>query len=73
MAGGDWYDVFTWPSGELYVVIGDVAGSGLPSASAQAVRLLRPVPSFYEIARQRDLPGRLKMGREELARRLGED
>jgi phosphoserine phosphatase RsbU/P len=30
--GGDWYDVFTLPSGELCVVIGDVAGSGLPAA-----------------------------------------
>ena len=30
--GGDWYDVFTLPSGELGVVIGDVAGSGLPAA-----------------------------------------
>jgi phosphoserine phosphatase RsbU/P len=26
--GGDWYDVFTLPSGELCVVVGDVAGSG---------------------------------------------
>jgi putative methionine-R-sulfoxide reductase with GAF domain len=30
--GGDWYDVFTLTSGELCVVIGDVAGSGLPAA-----------------------------------------
>lgn len=30
--GGDWYDVFTLPSGELGVVIGDVAGSGLQAA-----------------------------------------
>jgi phosphoserine phosphatase RsbU/P len=30
--GGDWYDVFTLPSGELCVVIGDVAGSGLKAA-----------------------------------------
>lgn len=30
--GGDWYDVFTLPSGELCVVLGDVAGSGLPAA-----------------------------------------
>lgn len=29
--GGDWYDVFTLPSGELCVVMGDVAGSGLPA------------------------------------------
>jgi sigma-B regulation protein RsbU (phosphoserine phosphatase) len=30
--GGDWYDVFSLPSGELGVVIGDVAGSGLQAA-----------------------------------------
>jgi serine phosphatase RsbU (regulator of sigma subunit) len=30
--GGDWYDVFTLPSGQLCVTVGDVAGSGLPSA-----------------------------------------
>ncbi|MGH3150681.1 MAG: PP2C family protein-serine/threonine phosphatase [Streptosporangiaceae bacterium] len=30
--GGDWYDVFTLPSGELCVVMGDVAGSGLKAA-----------------------------------------
>jgi phosphoserine phosphatase RsbU/P len=30
--GGDWYDVFTLPSGELCVVMGDVAGSGLTAA-----------------------------------------
>lgn len=30
--GGDWYDVFPLPWGELGVVIGDVAGSGLEGA-----------------------------------------
>jgi phosphoserine phosphatase RsbU/P len=30
--GGDWYDVFILPDGRLGVVIGDVAGSGLPAA-----------------------------------------
>jgi serine phosphatase RsbU (regulator of sigma subunit) len=30
--GGDWYDVFLLPSGQLGVVIGDVAGSGLAAA-----------------------------------------
>jgi putative methionine-R-sulfoxide reductase with GAF domain len=30
--GGDWYDVFPLPWGELGVVAGDVAGSGLPGA-----------------------------------------
>jgi phosphoserine phosphatase RsbU/P len=32
VVGGDWYDVFTLPSGELGVVVGDVAGSGLTAA-----------------------------------------
>jgi len=32
VVGGDWYDVFTLPSGELGVVMGDVAGSGLAAA-----------------------------------------
>jgi sigma-B regulation protein RsbU (phosphoserine phosphatase) len=30
--GGDWYDVFALPSGELALVVGDVAGSGLGAA-----------------------------------------
>jgi sigma-B regulation protein RsbU (phosphoserine phosphatase) len=32
VVGGDWYDVFSLPTGELCVVIGDVAGSGLHAA-----------------------------------------
>ena len=32
MVGGDWYDVFSLPSGELCVAVGDVAGSGLAAA-----------------------------------------
>jgi serine phosphatase RsbU (regulator of sigma subunit) len=30
--GGDWYDVFTLPSGNIGIAIGDVAGSGLRAA-----------------------------------------
>lgn len=30
--GGDWYDAFTLPSGELWLVTGDVAGHGLKAA-----------------------------------------
>jgi putative methionine-R-sulfoxide reductase with GAF domain len=32
IVGGDWYDMFTVPSGVLWVVAGDVAGHGLPAA-----------------------------------------
>lgn len=32
--GGDWYDVLVMPSGSTWVVIGDVAGRGLPAAVA---------------------------------------
>ncbi|WP_205346953.1 PP2C family protein-serine/threonine phosphatase [Pseudonocardia broussonetiae] len=30
--GGDWYDVFELPSGRVCIVMGDVAGRGLPAA-----------------------------------------
>jgi len=32
--GGDWYDAFELPDGRTALVIGDVAGHGLPAASA---------------------------------------
>jgi phosphoserine phosphatase RsbU/P len=32
MVGGDWYDLFTLPNGELWVVTADVAGHGLRAA-----------------------------------------
>ncbi|MCA1845200.1 MAG: SpoIIE family protein phosphatase, partial [Actinobacteria bacterium] len=31
-AGGDWYDAFRLPTGEVWVTVGDVAGHGLRSA-----------------------------------------
>ncbi len=41
--GGDFYDVFELDSDEIYFVIGDVAGKGVPAAllMAQSVSLLR--------------------------------
>jgi sigma-B regulation protein RsbU (phosphoserine phosphatase) len=30
--GGDWYDVFTLPSGQVGLAVGDIAGSGLAAA-----------------------------------------
>ena len=44
---------------------------GRPAASAPAAPTPKTRAELYEIARQRDLPGRSKMGRDELARRLG--
>jgi putative methionine-R-sulfoxide reductase with GAF domain len=32
LIGGDWYDAFTLPTGELWLVVGDVVGHGLASA-----------------------------------------
>ena len=32
LIGGDWYDAFTLPSGQLWLVVGDVAGHGLTAA-----------------------------------------
>ena len=32
MVGGDWYDIFTLPSGQLWMVLGDVAGQGVRAA-----------------------------------------
>ena len=32
LIGGDWYDAFTVPSGQLWLVLGDVAGHGLNAA-----------------------------------------
>src|SRR5262249_33605765 len=34
--GGDWYSVFPLADGKLLLAIGDVAGHGLPAASAMA-------------------------------------
>ena len=39
--GGDWYDVFTLPSGAVCVVVGDVVGHGL--AAAQSMSQVRAV------------------------------
>jgi hypothetical protein len=32
LIGGDWYDAFTLPTGQLWLVVGDVVGHGLASA-----------------------------------------
>ena len=57
--GGDWYDVFTLPTGQLCVTAGDVAGSGL--AAAVIMGRMRSVLRAYalETADPAEVLGRL--------------
>ena len=52
--GGDWYDVFTLPSGELWIVVGDVAGHGI-QASIVMGRIRSALPRLHAA---RASPGR---------------
>lgn len=36
MVGGDWYDTFVLPGDQLCIVVGDIAGHGLPAAVTMA-------------------------------------
>ena len=45
--GGDWYDVFVLPSGDLWLMVGDVAGHGL--AAAVAMGRLRAALRAYAL------------------------
>jgi sigma-B regulation protein RsbU (phosphoserine phosphatase) len=50
--GGDWYDFFILPSGQLWIVVGDVAGHGLAAAvvmgrirsALRAYSMVEPLP-----------------------------
>jgi PAS domain S-box-containing protein len=53
--GGDWYDAFTLPDGRLSIVVGDVAGRGIPAASAMGQ--LRSVTRAYALAHLERGPG----------------
>jgi PAS domain S-box-containing protein len=46
--GGDWYDAFALPGGRLGVVLGDVAGKGIPAASMMGQ--LRSVTRAFALA-----------------------
>jgi serine phosphatase RsbU (regulator of sigma subunit) len=52
--GGDWYDAFALPEGRLGIVIGDVAGSGIPAASTMGQ--LRSVTRAFALADERSRP-----------------
>lgn len=51
--GGDWYDVFTVPSGDLWVVTGDVAGHGLAAAAVMG-RIRTAIRSYALAGHQPD-------------------
>jgi PAS domain S-box-containing protein len=53
--GGDWYDAFALPDGKLGIVVGDVAGRGIPAASAMGQ--LRSVTRAYALAEYERPPG----------------
>jgi PAS domain S-box-containing protein len=53
--GGDWYDAFALPDGKLGIVVGDVAGRGIPAASAMGQ--LRSVTRAYALADDERPPG----------------
>ena len=58
--GGDWYDVFILPSGELCAVIGDVAGSGLRAAAIMG-RIRSALRAYaLETSDPADILGRLE-------------
>jgi len=46
-------------------------GAGVAQRRRTGSAALKTKAELYEMARQRDLPGRSKMGRDELARKLG--
>lgn len=46
--GGDWYDAFELPDGRLGIVLGDVAGKGIPAASTMGQ--LRGVTRAFALA-----------------------
>ena len=48
--GGDWYDAFALADGRLGIVVGDVAGRGIPAASAMGQ--MRSVTRAYALAEQ---------------------
>ncbi len=48
--GGDWYDAFALPGGRIGVVLGDVAGKGIPAASTMGQ--LRSVTRAFALAEE---------------------
>jgi serine phosphatase RsbU (regulator of sigma subunit) len=52
--GGDWYDAFALADGRLGIVVGDVAGRGIPAASTMGQ--MRSVTRAYALAEQQTRP-----------------
>ncbi len=56
VVGGDWYDAFALDRGQLGVVLGDVAGRGIPAASAMG-QLRSVTRAFALVSDARRTPG----------------
>jgi PAS domain S-box-containing protein len=69
--GGDWYDAFALVGGRLGLIVGDVAGRGIPAASTMGQ--LRSIIRAFALGEQRHPPGEVltRLNRYQLA--LGED
>ena len=62
--GGDWYDLFTLPSGTLWIVAGDVAGHGLHAAVVMGrIRSALRAYTLLDAAAARGLAPRRPQGR----------
>jgi hypothetical protein len=55
LIGGDWYDAFTVPSGQLWLIVGDVARHGLNAAVVMGGSKARFAPTRWNAIHHKTL------------------